>query len=201
VTDQKNTYRNKALAIAILCGMVVLVIGLLAFPIWSINKHYSEKIVVLETRLQILSHDIQSGEKLEAEYQRLLSGNSTDKRYLKSQSDALAAAELQRIVKISIVPAGGEILSTQIVPNTQKEGTQKVSLKVRMKAELKALVKVFYQLETGYPLLFIDSFTIRSRSVGARRVINRNPTAQLAARMLDVDFQVSGYILSEKNEN
>ena len=62
-----------------------------------------------------------------------------------------------------------EVLSTQILPASEQEGFNRVTLKVRMRGVLENTVKAFHALETGQPYLFLDNVSIRGH---ARRTGN-----------------------------
>ena len=185
--------QQKLLAISILLVLVIAFVAAVAIPIYSINQHYSEKISQMSTRLSILKRTSTEAKTLLPEYNRLKNFRLSDKRYLQSQSEALAAAEIQRVIKGIIVPNGGEILSTQIITNTQREKIPQITLKVRMRGDINTLVNVFYKIETGDPFLVIDNLTLRSRNIRKRRSVRQKNTTQQPNK-LDIQFEISGYI-------
>jgi general secretion pathway protein M len=108
----------------------------------------------------------------------------------------LAAAEIQQLIKGIIVPTDGEILSTQIINKKSDEPIQQITLKVRLRGNLSSLVTILYKIETGNPYLFIENLNIRSRIISRRRVRNRE--IEKTPTVLDVQFDVSGYIRGDK---
>jgi general secretion pathway protein M len=194
VISQLTQKQQKLLAFLMLFTAGFVMIGLIAFPIWSINQHYDVIIDDMSTRLHILKRTTSAGQMLKPEFERLKKYHQSDNRYLKSRSDALAAAEIQKIIKGVIVPHGGEILSTQIINNKKSQLIQQITLKVRMKGGLDSLVTAFHKLETGNPSLFIDNLTIRSREVRRRRSVRKNEEPQQKALNLDIQYEISGYI-------
>ena len=190
---QLTNKQQKILAISLFLIVFVVFAGGVAVPIWLVNQYYSDRIDQMNTRLSILKRTTSEGESLLPEYNRLKKFRLSDKRYLKTKSEALAAAEIQRVIKGIIVPNGGEILSTQIISRNQKDKIPQITLKVRMRCDINSLVKVFYKMETGDPFLTIDSLTIRSRNIRRRRSV-RNKEVQQAPSNLDIQFEISGYI-------
>lgn len=190
---QLTNRQQKLLAISLLLILIIALVAAVAIPIWSVNQHYSDKISQMSTRLSILKRDSAEGESLLPEFNRLKNYRLSDKRYLKSKSEALAAAEIQRVIKGIIVPNGGEILSTQIISNNQKKKIPQITLKVRMRGDMNTLVKVFYKIETGDPFLIIDNLTLRGRNIRKRRSVRQNNTPK-APSNLDIQFEISGYI-------
>lgn len=190
---QLTNKQQKILAISLLLIVFLVFAGGIAVPIWSVNQYYSDSIDQMNTRLSILKRTTSDGESLLPEYNRLKNYRLSDKRYLKSKSEALAAAEIQRVIKGIIVPNGGEILSTQIISSNKKAKIPQITLKVRMRGDINSLVKVFYKIETGDPFLNIDNLSIRSRNIRRRRSV-RNKDTQQAPSSLDIQFEISGYI-------
>ena len=195
--QQLNSGQKRLLAIVILLAFITAVVAVVAIPVWSINQHYTDQIDQMGTRLTVLKRTSAEGEKLLPEYNRLKNIRLSDKRYLKSNSEALAAAEIQRVIKGIIVPNGGEILSTQIISNRSNDKIPQITLKVRMRGDIKTLVKVFYEIETGDPFLSIDDLNIRSRTINRRRSVRNNIPNQ-GSTALDVQFDISGYIRGDE---
>ncbi len=191
--SQLTKKQQKILAISLFFIVFIAFAASVAVPIWSVNQHYSDKIDQMITRLSIMKRTSAEGESLLPEYNRLKSFRLSDKRYLQSKSEALAAAEIQRVIKGIIVPNGGEILSTQIISNNQKNKIPQITLKVRMRGDINTLVNVFYKMETSDPFLVIDNLTLRSRNVRARRSVRQNTQEQVTSN-LDIQFEISGYI-------
>ena len=187
--DQKQ---QKYLAVLILFLIVTTVVLSITIPVWKVNDHYSDIIGDMRHRLAILKRTTVEGQSLEPQYEKLKRYHLSDKRYLKSTSESLAAAEIQQLIKSIIVPTDGEILSTQIMNKKSDEPIQQITLKVRLRGSLSSLVTILYKIETGNPYLFIENLNIRSRIISRRRVRNRD--IEKAPTVLDVQFDVSGYI-------
>ena len=187
--DQKQ---QKYLAVLILLLLVTAVVLSITIPVWKVNDHYSDIIDDMRHRLAILKRTTVEGQSLEPQYEKLKRYHLSDKRYLKSTSESLAAAEIQQLIKSIIVPTDGEILSTQIINKKSDEPIQQITLKVRLRGSLSSLVTILYKIETGNPYLFIENLNIRSRIISRRRVRNRD--VENTPTVLDVQFDVSGYI-------
>jgi hypothetical protein len=69
-------------------------------------------------------------------------------------------------------------------------------LKVRLRGSLSSLVTILYKIETGNPYLFIEDLNIRSRIINRRRLRNRD--VEQSPAVLDVQFNVSGYIRGDE---
>ena len=186
-------WRSRALALTILLLLLAGLVAAVVLPVWSANRHFDTRIEQMESRLAILRRAASIGAELKAEYDRLQRSQASDIHYLKSRSDALGAAELQRILKRVATPKGAEIISTQILPSKQEEGATRVTLRVRMRGSLETLVGVFYALETGNPYLFLNNVALRGRPLARRRVVGMARGVKKLPT-LDIDFELSGYM-------
>jgi general secretion pathway protein M len=183
--------QRQLLALAILALVAVLIFTLLVAPLWAVNRHYLDTVDGLSRRLQILERTASEGDELRSQHEQLKRSLARNRHYLKSTSEALAAANLQGIIERVAGSKNMEVLSTQILPSSTEAGFTRVALKVRMRGSMDNTVKVFHALETGQPYLFLDNVSIRSH---ARRRIGKFKIGQ---DLLNVDFDLIGYMLKQ----
>ena len=186
--EKLNPGQRRLLALAILVLALGVVFSVTVVPVLLANQHYQDTINSLESRLQQLQRATAIGETLQPQYEQLKRWQTTDAQYLKSSSTALAAAELQRLVKRIVVAKNAQVMSTQILTTRQEEGFDRVSLKVRIRGELESIVQAFYVIETAAPFIFLENVSIRASR--GRRV--RGRTAPL--QTLDIDMELIGYM-------
>ena len=186
--EKLNPQQRRLLALAILALALGAVFSFSVLPVLLANQHYRDTIDGLENRLQQLQRAAAIGDTLQPQYEQLKRWRSSDAHYLKSNSAALAAAELQRLVKRIIVAKNAEVVSTQILTTRQEEGFDRVSLKVRIRGELENIVQAFHVIETGEPFVFLDNVSVRA-SRGRRRR-GQTPTQQT----MDIDMELIGYM-------
>jgi general secretion pathway protein M len=196
VIRQLDQKLQKYLAVLILALIIAAIVLSITIPVWKANNHYSNIIDDMTHRLAILKRTTVEGQSLEPQYERLKRYHLSDKRYLKSTSNSLAAAEIQQLIKSIIVPTDGEILSTQIINKKSDDPIRQITLKVRLRGSLSSLVTILYKIETGNPYLFIEDLNIRSRIINRRRLRNRD--VEQSPAVLDVQFNVSGYIRGDE---
>jgi general secretion pathway protein M len=194
--DSLTQKQRQLLALAILALVVVLIFTLTVAPLWAINRHYMDTIDGLDHRLQILQRTASEGSGLRTQHEQLKRALASNRHYLKSTSEALAAANLQGVVKRISGSQGMEVLSTQILPASEEEDFIRVTLKVRMRGALENAVKAFHALETGQPYLFLDNVSIRghARRIGSYRKGKVNYSKGNVGQMLNVDFDLIGYM-------
>jgi general secretion pathway protein M len=96
------------------------------------------------------------------------------------------------MIKKMVTDAGGELISTQVIPERKEQQFTRIAVKVRMTGSTVALRDVLYALETGNPILFIENLNLRPIRIGQMR----RPGAKAASvpDNLSVDFDVVGYM-------
>ncbi|MES9860444.1 MAG: type II secretion system protein GspM [Candidatus Thiodiazotropha sp. LLP2] len=193
--DTLTPRQSKLIALSILVLVITIVLLSVIYPIWSLNQHYDAQISNQQHQIQLYKRISSQADYYQSEAARLKRVRQSDRRYLQSETDSLAKAELQRRVKGVVSAAKGEILSTQIIGNDEEDGFRRVAIRVRMKSTLQDSVTIFHKLEGERPYLFVEEITIRSRPV-ARRRLPVNKTIQRALELLDIDFKLVGYMKS-----
>jgi len=180
--------QRRLLALAILLIVLCIIYSITVVPVLIANQHYRETIAGMESRLAQLQRAAAIGTSLQPQYEQLMRWKETDSHYLKSNSAALAAAELQRLIKRIAVAQYAEVLSTQILTASQEQDLNRISLKVRIRGTLEKIVQVFYAIETSEPFMFLDNISVRAKS--GRRGRSKIPAPQ----RLDVDLELIGYM-------
>jgi general secretion pathway protein M len=186
--ERLNPGQRRLLALALLVLTLGAVFSFTVLPVLLANQHYQDTIAGMEDRLQQLQRATATGDTLQPQYEQLKRWQTTDAQYLESTSPALAAAELQRLIKRIVVAKNAQVMSTQILTTRQEEGFDRVSLKVRIRGELENIVQAFYVIETADPFVFLDNISVRAST--GRRV--RGHTAP--RQTLDIDMEMIGYM-------
>jgi len=180
--------QRRLLALAILVLALGAIFSVTVLPVLLVNRHYQASIADLESRRQQLQRAATIGDALQPQYEQLKRWQTTGAQYLKSNSAALAAAELQSLVKRIVVAKNAEVMSTQILTTRQEEGFDRVSLKVRIRGTLENIVQAFYDIETGEPFVFLDNVSVRANR--GRRVRGQASSLQT----MDIDMELIGYM-------
>jgi len=179
--------QERKLAVGILGMVVVLLLALVIVPVWSANANYDIQIDQLRTRLQTLQSRAAADAALHPRYEQLLRSHAASGHHLKSATEAVAAAELQGIVKTITSNNATQILTTQILPTAEEQGFIRVALKVRVRGPLEGIVRSIYDVEANQTFLFLDKLSLRD---GARRRIRG--TAEI--NQFDADFDLIAYM-------
>jgi len=184
---QLTRHQERKLAVGILGVVVVLLLVLVIVPVWSANASYASQIDQLQTRLQTLRSGAAADAALRPRYEQLVRSHAAAGHHLKSDTEAVAAAELQRIVKTITGNNATQILTTQILPTADEQGFIRVALKVRMRGPLEGIVQSIYDIEASQTFLFLDKLSLRD---GARRRIRG--TAEV--NQFDADLDLIAYM-------
>jgi general secretion pathway protein M len=109
--------------------------------------------------------------------------------YLEGATDALAAAGLQARVTGLVESSGASLVSIQTLPSSEEQGLRRVAIRLQMASELAPLVRILHGLETGVPVLFLDSIELQSYNVpyGDQDELQVEP-------QLTVGFDLYGYL-------
>ncbi len=90
--------QERKLAVGILGIVVVLLLVLVIVPVWSANTDSYLQIEHLQTRLHSLQARAAADAALRPRYEQLLRSHAASGHHLKSDTEAVGAAELQGIV-------------------------------------------------------------------------------------------------------
>ncbi|WKJ88709.1 type II secretion system protein GspM [Methylomonas montana] len=112
-----------------------------------------------------------------------------------SDTEALASAELQNIIKTAVTEAGGQLTSTQGMPGRTENDFVRIAVKVRMSGSIESLRTVLHSLDTNVPLLLVDQLDI-SPVRGAR---NRSTNKMDPSAQLNVSFEVISFMRAKSS--
>ena len=185
--DMLNARQQRQLATSLLAIAIIAILSVTALPAWRISSSFQNQIDSLSTRLQAYERITANDASLIPKFEAIKQAQLTGGHYLRSETAAVAGAELQRMVKEIAAANGSQILSTQILPATQDQGFIEITLKVRMRGELWSVLESFHSIETNDVYLFIDNASIRDSGVGRR-------PRQLVVKLMDADFELAAYM-------
>ncbi|RPJ37719.1 MAG: hypothetical protein EHM21_17850 [Chloroflexi bacterium] len=154
--------QSKSLALALLVLVFVLFALALAMPVMLAHRHYDASIEQLTDRMERYHRIIAMAPGLKAGLEQVKVRDG-QKFYLKNVTPALAAAEIQEIVKTVIGAQSGKLTSIQIIPHKDDGGYRQIAVNLQFSGTIVSIQKILYALETQRPYLFVDNLSIRSR--------------------------------------
>jgi len=180
--------QQRLLAITILMVAVVSLLAMILLPIWSVNSTYTGRIEQQQELLARLEKLAAQHDTLRTRHQALQQSRTGSGQTLVSDSPAMAAAELQRIVKTTTGRNAIQLMSTQILPAVEEKDFTKIALRVRIHGPLSGLVEAIYDLEAKSLFLFLDNLTMYPASTR-----NRLRTGA-ASRPFEASFDLVAYM-------
>ena len=182
-----NEKQQRRLAIAIFVVFGAAVLAVTVLPLWFANAAHQAKIDQMQNQLQRFHQVADVDGNLRPEFERLKRSLLSDGHYLQSDTVAVAGAELQRMIKVITTANQAQVLSTQILPAGQEQGFIRVTIKVRLRGTLPAILQSLYDLETNEVFLFLDNVSLRD-SAGQRR------STQFQVKQADADFDLIAFM-------
>ncbi len=179
--------QQRLLAIGILVVVVSIALSLTVIPIWTANASRQATLDQSQERLLRYEQIAARDEKLLPQYEALRHAQKSAGNYLRSDTVAVAGAELQRRVKEITSANNAQIISTQILPPADEQGFIRVALKVRLRGQLPAILQSFYAIETNDVFMFLDNVALRDSLVGRRQ-------RQAVVRQMDAEFELIAYM-------
>lgn len=182
-----NENQRRWLAILILVIACGSVLGVTALPLWYANASRQATIEQWQDRLQRLHQVANMDSSLRQKYEQLKRSQLSDGHYLKSDTVAVAGAELQRMVKDITAANQVQVLSTQILPAGQEQGFIRVAIKVQLRGTLTGVLRSLYHIETNQVFLFVDNVSLRDSSGGLR-------PRQIQVKQTDANFDLIAFM-------
>ncbi len=154
--------KSKRAALGILAAMALVVVAVIALPVYLLNRHYDAALADLGDKLERYRRI--AGSRPEATRQlEALRTMDPRKSFLRPGAPALSAAEAQEALR-SIIEGNGGRLITMNAPTTKDEGRyRQVTVNVQMTGNIFALRKILNAIETNTPALFVDGMSMRSQ--------------------------------------
>ena len=172
---------------ALLVGLVTIVYLAVVQPIIDARSEQREEIANLEETLQRYQRVAAQRAPREATLAELKQRASGEDGLLRGANETLMAAAIQNRLKSLVDESHGELKSIQILPPQVDGPLRRIAVRGQIAVTIEAAQRVFHDLESGDPLLFLDGISIRSRD-DSRRRRERTPDG-----MLEVRLDVYGY--------
>lgn len=185
----ENRFQRWLAVSLLLLVILAVVFGFLVPLIGTAIQNYDEKndlLFRLQRQKTIAARESDVAESLAEVKQQF-----EDQGYFTtSETEALASAELQNIVKKAVSEAGGQLSSTQGLPGKLEDGFFRVAVRVRMTASMETLSSVLHSIETAVPVLIVEQIDASP----VRGVRNRTTNKVESSLQLNVSFQVVSFM-------
>jgi len=191
VIERMSPARQRFLAIALLVVVVIGAMSVTALPLVLANVHYQNDIEQLQERLLRLRQISTQDDELRQQYADLRRAQSSRGYFLKGDSETIASADLQRILKRISASNGTQLVSTQQLPATSENNLTRISLRVRVQGPLTGLVESMYALESNSVLLFLDNLSLRQTATRRLRVPAHNQSFEASFDLIAYMSEIS----------
>lgn len=141
-------------------------------------------------RMSAVGEEIAAAAELIAQQERLLrvaAGRPTQitkEVFLAGETSGIAGAELQRVISQLASDKGLSLRSAHVTPPKREADLTVVAVDAVLNGRMEALRSLFHAIETGIPILFIETLSIRAMATS-------QPGPQPAS--LDITLRVRGY--------
>ena len=171
-------------------GLLVLVIGfawiIFVGPLQASFDAQQTRILRATELLVRYEKALDNEPKLRAEIEDLRKSDGSPDPFLKGDNTQIIAASLQNQIQTLVAGEPGDIRSIQVLLETEEDGFEKIGLRVTLTAGIPSMQKIFYEIESSVPALFIDNLDVRTNVRRRRR--NEESTNRVQIR-----FDVFGY--------
>nr|WP_269461518.1 type II secretion system protein GspM [Methylocaldum marinum] len=178
------------MALGILFGVIALLYLVAIAPLVDLGREYSDAVDDLRFRLQRYQKIAAEKDDLLAKLEQIKAAGQQDERFIARDTGALASAELQSTVKEIVSQAGGELTSTQVIPERKEENFTRIAVKIRVNGSTDVLRDVLHSIETSKPVLFVENLNIRPIRMPRNPILKQSQPID----KLSVDFDVVGYM-------
>jgi general secretion pathway protein M len=179
--------RQRQLALAILVAFIAAPLCITALPIWAANASRNATLAEGIERLQRYEQIAARDKELLPQYEAMIRKQKSAGNHLRSDTPAVAGAELQRLVKSIASRNKAQIMSTQILPTSEEEGFVRVALTVRVRGTLPAVLQSFHDIESDDVYMFLDNVSLRDNAVGRSQF-------KVQVRPIDAEFDLIAYM-------
>lgn len=188
VVELKSLSRERLLAVGLLLFAIALIYMLVLSPLLSLRKEYAESVDELEFRLERYRKIAAERPLWSRRVEEIKQHGRVSEQYIAKETPALASADLQTLIKEIVTTSGGELISTQVVPEQQEEQLTRIAVRIRMNGSTRVLRDVLHAVETSQPILWVDNLNLRPIRMPMR------PGSKAAPDRLSIDFEVVGYM-------
>lgn len=184
------TPRLSRIAALTLAAVVVALVGwLVIVPLVSRGHEQSDQLALLRKQAQIMQGMIDAAPQYEAVMKRLAANPDIQSYVFATPQPSLAVAQLQSQVNQIVAKAGGNVTTSQALPESPLKALTKISVTTTFEGDMKAAVATLHAIETARPLLFVAKLTIRDPD-GEWAA----PVAQATPNKLLIEMLVTAYM-------
>lgn len=181
-----DALKTKRLAIVILLAISFILIVFIFVPLFNQWTEIHDEKQRLVLKLQKNKDILAQRQQVDALFDDIKNQVAQKNYFIKSETEAMASAELQNIVKTVISEVGGQLNIIQVLQSRLEDDFVVVPVKVSMTGAVDVLRDVLYKLENYRPLLVVDELNI----MPLRASINPLSRQLDKSKQLNITFNV-----------
>lgn len=180
---------QRAGAISLAMVVALLLIWLIAAPIWAASSLHAEQVDMLKRQVRSMQSLVDVAPKYEALAKRLAADPQAQLLTFAAPQATLAIAQLQGQISQIMTAAGATVTTSQSLPESAEGALVKVTVQTTLEAEVKSLLAAFHAIGAARPLLRVEKLTIRDPDGEWTNAPQAN-----APNKLQVDLTISAYM-------
>lgn len=161
--------KARRLHMALSAALAMLVLLLLVWPLASLLLDQQAEIASAEAQVAAQASLADRAQRLLAEQAELAALGGLPADYLAGDSQDQAAAALQGLLAQHLAAAGGQLVSTRILPADDRDD-RRVAVRLDAMVSHAQLRRLLHAVEGGQPRLIIADLTLASAGEGADRL-------------------------------
>ena len=179
-------------------GLLALALGAaataLAWPAWAMRTEQTRQQQDLLRRIEGYQQRLARRPSLEAELAKLAQDTTADHELLNQPTAALAAAELQRQVRLLVEQQGGQLQSSSVFPPREEDNKtpfRRVSIAVRLRGDIAQLLRSLHGLEQSATRILLDNLLIYPLRPGQETTTQRP--------ILEIQLELSAFLAKQES--
>jgi general secretion pathway protein M len=152
---------SRILALSFAAMVVVLFAWLVLMPFVSAGNDQAEQLALLRRQVQVMEGMVGASPQYEAVMKRLEANPQIQSYVFATPQSSLAVAQLQSQVNQLITKAGGNVTTSQALPETSVKALTKIAVSASFEADIKTVTAVLHDLDAARPLLSVAKLSVR----------------------------------------
>lgn len=180
-------WQHALASLALTAGVFGIAWALLLLPAGRLQEANQDRIQTLEQQLLRYRQAALSVDELRQAVISVKQNNGNSDRFMTGTEPALAAAEVQRLLRDLSEKHQGQVLSSQPLLQETESSYPRITIKISMRGSIQALHGILYDIAATESKLTINNLVVQQRR-SARH------TSEDAEPQLDIRFDVVTYL-------
>jgi len=163
MTERLRSWLSRGAAIGVLLALLAAGYGLFVHPMAVAYPAAMAELEDTRERLARFRRIAAASGPLKERLDQVRAEQAQSGAFVGGETEGLASASLQERLDRSVRQAGGSVRSVRSLSPEREDGMVRLRLQVQVNADVHALKRLLYELETSRPLLFVESLEVRAQ--------------------------------------